>query len=360
MIDIEFYMLVHQLKQAIMSGERPDREFVRDEFERFRSPEPVVFNIETTNACNMKCAMCPRTTMMTRKVETLGMDVFDRIVSQLKPFTKEQWHLWRDFAEQNYGIDHGDMSENHFFLYILPKVVVLHGFGDPLLDKHMPRRIRTLAEKGFETYFSCNPANIDIDTSVEMFRNGLNYVKYSIDSVDDIEHKKIRGEASDFTHSYRKILRLIEEKEKHGCATQLIITMINLDDEDRLWQFDRLKEAFDGLDVYIYLKSLDQQWYLDKKTQMGSIHWLEFCQFPWSSMTIKSNGAVAMCGQDYNNEIILGDARTESLYDIWNGAKYADFRRRHIDCDCATRCTDRCDMKTLGQLLAAPVAANSK
>ena len=39
----------------------------RDALESFRSREPVVYNIETTNACNMRCAMCPRTTMMTRQ-----------------------------------------------------------------------------------------------------------------------------------------------------------------------------------------------------------------------------------------------------------------------------------------------------
>ena len=43
--------------------------------------------------------------------------------------------------------------------------------------------------------------------------------------------------------------------------------------------------------------------------------------FPWPFMTIKSNGESVECAEDYNNEIILGDAKSESLYDIWNGEK---------------------------------------
>ena len=57
--------------------------------------------------------------------------------------------------------------------------------------------------------------------------------------------------------------------------------------------------------------------YEDNQQTTQSIHWIEFCQFPWSSMTIKSNGESVECVEDFNNEIILGDAKTQSLYDIW-------------------------------------------
>jgi radical SAM protein with 4Fe4S-binding SPASM domain len=350
-------MEVHELKQRIMNGEQFEKDYILNEFERCRSDEPVIFNIETTNACNMRCKMCPRTTMMTRKIETLDMDTFERIVSQVKPHSQQQWAAWQSFAEGKYGVDREGMGENHFFLHILPKVLILHGFGDPLLDRKMPERIKKLSEEGFETYFSCNPVNIDVEKNVEMFRNGLGYVKYSIDSVDDFVQKEIRGRASDFTQGYEKILRLLEEKDKRNYQTKIVITMIALEQAKGQEEFEKLKAAFEGTDVYIYLKSLDQQWYLDEQEQMNSIHWLEFCQFPWSSMTIKSNGEVAMCGQDYNNEIIFGDAKEESLYDIWNGQKYAEFREHHVRVEPKLRCTERCDMNMVGQLMQMPVPA---
>lgn len=40
------------------------------------SDHPVVYNIETTNRCNMRCKMCPRTTMMTRKIEDIDRETF--------------------------------------------------------------------------------------------------------------------------------------------------------------------------------------------------------------------------------------------------------------------------------------------
>ena len=60
MIDIHFYRKVFDLKQRIMQGELHDQEAVWSLLEEYRRQEPVVYNIETTNACNMHCAHCYR------------------------------------------------------------------------------------------------------------------------------------------------------------------------------------------------------------------------------------------------------------------------------------------------------------
>ncbi|MFZ3070030.1 MAG: SPASM domain-containing protein [Anaerolineaceae bacterium] len=352
MIDIEFYMKVYDLKKRVMSGEQFPREYLEEQLESFRSPNPVVYNIETTNACNMRCEMCPRTTMMTRPVETMHPDLFKKVIDQLAPFSPEQLNRWEQFALQNYGIYKEDMSENHYFLYVIPRVIVLHGYGDPLLDKNMPQYVKWMTERGLESYFSCNPANINMDRTIETFANGLGYVKYSIESVDDLRHKEVRGQASNFTESYKNILKLLDIKAQRNYQTKIVITMINLNKPWQKDEFERLKEAFKGCDVYVYLKSQDQQWYEDNKQQTQSIHWLEFCQFPWSSMTVKSNGECVECVEDFNNEIILGDARHESLFDIWNGQKYHKFRQDHFDLTRGIKCTEQCDMRLIGSFLA--------
>ena len=351
MMDIHFYMKVYDLKRRIMNGETFSKEYVAEQIESCRRNEPVVYNIETTNACNMKCEMCPRTTMMTRKIETLDRETFNTIAEQLKPYSKEEWETWQRFVEEKYGIPRDSMSENHFFLHVIPKVLVLHGYGDPLLDKEMPERVRILNEKGIITYFSCNPANIDIGRHRNLYENGLDYIKFSIESVDDFLHKQIRGQSSDFSESFKKICVLLEKKKKNNYKTVIIITMLNLKRKNQALEFEQLKEAFKGMDVYIYIKSQDQQWYKNKYLGTDSIHWLEFCQFPWSSMTIKSNGAATMCAEDFNNEIILGDTRKESLYDIWNGEKYTRLRKEHFDLKPGIKCTEQCDMKLTGNFV---------
>ena len=351
MYDIGFYMKSFDLLKRVETGEVKEVEMVANELDGFRSREPVVYNIETTNACNMRCAMCPRTTMMTRHVETMPADLFKRVVEQLSFFSEGQWAAWERFVAEKYGVVAGDMSENHFFLLIIPKIIQLHGYGDPLLDNNMPEYVKLLAKRGLFSYFSCNPANIDMDKTVQMFENGLDYIKYSIESVEDSIHKEIRGAASDFSESYRKICSLLDLKRRNGYKTVVIITMLDLNRKEQADDFKKLRAAFSGKDVYIYLKSEDQQWYRKDFHGTKSVHWSEICKHPWMSMTVKSNGEAVMCMEDFNNEIVLGDVRRESLHDIWNGAAYKQFRRDHFECTPGLKCTEQCDMRVIGELI---------
>ena len=135
-----------------MKGELLNKQRVFELFEEYRNKYPFVYNIETTNACNMKCEMCPRTTMMTRPIETLDKETFFNIIEQIEPFSDKKWKEWERFVKNKYNISKEEMSENHFFLYIIPKVIQLHGYGDPLLDKNMGKYVKNLSEKGIQSY----------------------------------------------------------------------------------------------------------------------------------------------------------------------------------------------------------------
>ena len=244
-----------------------------------------------------------------------------------------------------------EASENHFFLYIISKVIQLHGYGDPLLDRNMHEYVKILRDRGFASYFSCNPANINLDLTYKMLDAGLDYIKYSIESVDDAVHKTIRGEQSNFTESFKKIQKVLEYKHEHGLHTTIVITMLDLNRTNQREDYERLLKAFDGLDVYIYLKSEDCQWYRKDFHGTQSIHWSEVCKHPWMTMTIKSNGEATMCMEDFNNEIVLGDVHNNSLKEIWDGDEYKKFRKQHLDVCRGIKCNEQCDMKLIGELL---------
>lgn len=352
MLDIDFYMKFDGVVKKIEDGTLASIDEVYDALENIRNREPVVYNIETTNRCNMRCKMCPRTTMMTRNISDIDINTFKKVIDQIEPHSMEKWGEWKQYCESKYGIKESDEpSENHFFLYIIAKVIQLHGYGDPLLDVNMVEYIQMLTKKNIPTYFSCNPANINLDATYRMMEAGLGYIKYSIESVDDEEYKKIRGRAANFTKSYQDIIKVLEYKHKHNLNTVIVITMLNLNKKNQQEEYEALRGAFSGLDVYIYLKSEDCQWYRKDYHPTKSIHWSEPCKHPWMTMTIKSNGEAAMCMEDYNNEIVLGDVNENTLYDIWNGTQYEEFRKKHICIDCKIKCDAQCDMKLIGDFL---------
>lgn len=351
MLDIDFYMKYDKLQSELINNKNINEMFLYMELEKIRNREPVIYNIETTNRCNMRCKMCPRTTMMTRSMEDIDRQTFINIIKQIKPHSDELWSSWKRFCEDKYKIFENDPpSENHFFLYVISKVIQLHGYGDPLLDCHMHEYVEILHNNGFYSYFSCNPSNINLPLTYKMLDAGLDYIKYSIESVDDNEHKKIRGSASNFTESFKKINQVLQYKKNNNLNTTVVITMLNLNRKNQKEDFDKLIQAFKGLDVYVYLKSEDCQWYRKDYHGTESIHWSEVCKHPWMTMTVKSNGEVAMCMEDFNNEIILGDVGKESLKSIWNGDKYDEFRKNHIYLHNNMKCINQCDMKLIGNI----------
>jgi MoaA/NifB/PqqE/SkfB family radical SAM enzyme len=349
MIDVGFYLRMQNVKDGLGRGETFD--FLPEFLEECRSPVPVVYNIETTNACNMRCSFCPRTTRMTRPVRTMSPEVFMKIALQLKPHAPEQWDNmgasiyegwkgrgWVQYAREYYKIEPDEQSENAFFLYIIPRVIVLHGYGDPLLDPRISDYVGILSRAGLESYFSCNPTNINLGRTANVFESGLTYIKYSIDSLTS----SARGKDA-FRTDYPKIMQVLEMREKKNYKTQIVITMIDLGQDE----FGALKEAFKGTDVYIYQKSADQAW-LTGKDNSKSIHWTEPCQFPWSSMTINSSGLAVACPEDFNGEIVLGDAKVQSLEEIWNSEAYRQFRLSHFTRN-SGKCWNECDMRVFGK-----------
>lgn len=330
MIDIKFYQKTYNIKKLLQEG-KITRDTVYHCFEAYRQKEPVVFNIETSNICNMECAMCPRTTQMTRKVGTMSTELFEEIVQELKPWSGEEWNQWKLFVKKNYKVEENEMNENHFFFYIVPKVITLHGYGEPLLDKHIVERIKCLFDNEIPSYFSCNPYNITFSKGKKLIEEGINYFKLSADDIKLFKKAEL---------IIKRLILLCESYD-----TKIILDVVGKPEE-----YEELMMLFEGYDAYMYLKSQDQQWYKQSDDLQHSIHWLEPCQFPWSSMSIMWDGSVVPCGQDYNNEMVLGDANKQSLYDIWNGAKYNQFRKNHLTKQNKNKykCYARCDMQLVG------------
>jgi len=140
---------------------------------------------------------------------TMKPELFNHVIEQLNLLL---WTMarWEKFALEKYGYPKDDMSENHYFLYVIPRVIVLHGYVI-----HCWIRICRIMSNPWllrsESYFSCNPANINMERTIETFENGWDMLNIH-GSVDDLRHKEVRGQASNFSESYKNILKLLDGK----------------------------------------------------------------------------------------------------------------------------------------------------
>jgi len=358
MFDINFFEKVTPYKNKIVAGDfnLSDADEIERELDTLRARKPQVFNIETTNYCNMKCIMCPRTELMTRKNIWIEDETFQKVVEQIKPHEDKDLEKFWGFIESEYGLNDDDRNENTFYFRVVSRCVILHGYGEPLLDKKIVDRVKVCSERGIPTYFSCVPANLTVERAKEVMEAGLTVFKFSIDALDDEWQKKIRGNQNNFDASYRTILEIIDLKKKQGYKTLIVPTMIALSEDSASREMhSRFMDLWKDKDVFAYVKSQDNRWLLEEDENMEnrSHYESQYCEFPWTSMTVMADGSVVPCTQDYDTEMVLGNVNEQDLEEIWNGKPYTELQRMHITgvFPEGHKCQERCDQKKLYQYL---------
>lgn len=125
----------------------------------FSEEHPHNVFIEVTNHCNLLCETCPRTFTSYEEAKTLAWDDFLRIVEQFPRMER----------------------------------AVLHGIGEPLINKDLPRMIAHLKARGVYVLFNTNATLLTADWSRRLIESGLDEMRCSIDGADPRTYAAIRG-----------------------------------------------------------------------------------------------------------------------------------------------------------------------
>ena len=108
-------------------------------------------------------------------------------------------------------------------------------------------------------------------------------------------------------------------------------------------------------DVFAYVKSQDNRWLFeqDKDLKNNSHYAQQYCEYPWTSLTVMADGNVVPCTQISNNELVLGNIKENTLEEIWNGKKYEELRKMHISGNFPKdhKCLKKCDQVKLFEYL---------
>ena len=335
MYDVNFFKETFKIKKRIVSKEfsEADYSLIENELEKIRAKSPHIFNIETTNYCNMTCVMCPRTIYMKRKNIWIDDNLFEKLINNIKPYEQKELDNFWHWLEKKYNYSSKEVSENGFYFSVVSRCLILHGYGEPFLDKKLIERISLCTEKNIPTYFSCTPATMTIEKAEKAMKAGLGVLKFSIDALKESEVKKIRGKKANHSESIKKILDLINLKKEKNYRTVLVPCMIALGNSEKDKEMHKnFLDFWLDKDVYAYIKSQDNRWLFEEDhTIKNKSHYAkQYCEFPWTSLTVMAEGNVVPCTQISNNEIVLGNINEQSLEEIWNSEKYKEFRKMHI------------------------------
>ncbi len=302
---------------------------------------PVCVYLEVTNRCNLLCETCPRT------------------FEELEPPADMSWELFTSIVDQLPGLTRA----------------VLHGVGEPMMVKNLPRMIRYLKQRGVYVLFNTNGTLLAPRKRGEIIDTGLDELRVSLDAAEAQSFFKVRGK-NFFDRIVRNVGEFIALQKEIGASTPRVSLWLTglKETVEQLPDFVRLAARIGVGEVYLQRLVFDdlgrglarEESSLFAKTQReeeeaiaaaqalgrelgvtidasgatepgASLKRAEEnapwsgCRRPWSLMYFTAHGRALPCciapfsARGYET-YTLGNATQETLREIWNGSAYQDFR----------------------------------
>ncbi len=303
---------------------------------------PVCLYLEVTNRCNLLCDTCPRTFEELEPPADMSWELFTRIVDQVPDIAR----------------------------------VVLHGVGEPMLVRDLPRMIRYLKDRGTYVLFNTNGTLLQPRKFQALIDTGLDELRVSLDAADRVSYLRVRGKDF-FERIVRDVGRFTAFQRETGATTPRVSLWLTglKETVDQLPEFVRLAAGMGVGEVHLQRLVFDAAGYglarpefslfeqtradesaaieaaqvigralgvtldasgatepgLSLKRQAGDRPWAT-CRRPWSLMYFTAHGRALPCciapfsARGYET-YTLGDATQDTLREIWNSPAYKDFRQ---------------------------------
>ena len=333
--------------QTAAAGRRapsPARYF--EQVDERRSPlaqaEPVCLYLETTNRCNLLCVTCPRTFETLESPADMSWELFTSIVDQFPRIAR----------------------------------VVLHGVGEPMMVRALPRMIRYLKDRGAYVLFNSNGTLLTQSAGQQLIDAGLDELRISLDAASPESFALVRGRDL-FGRIVRNVRAFVASQNELQCTTPRVSLWLTGLKETiaELPAFVRLAHDMGVFEVYlqrlVYFPegqglarsasalfeqvNASEEAYIREAEVLArslgiafnasgaiepaaSLHqqrdrqpW-SLCRRPWTLMYFTAHGkALPCCIAPFSMRgyasFTLGDATQQTLREIWNGERYQEFRR---------------------------------
>lgn len=261
---------------------------------------PLHLDIETTDLCNLKCPMCPRT-LMDENEE----------VSKYKYMSKEEYTRIINEAVKG-GV----------------KSIKLQYLGEPLLHKDIAYQIAYAKEQGvLDVMFNTNASLLTEKMSQEILEAGLDKLFISFDAVNPKLYEQQRV-GTTMGRVIDNIYNFIKLRDASFPQTQVRLSMVMYDDPVWQEQFDAMKVMWSGL-----VDSLGYGVFNERDPNKKDLYEPVdgfVCEQIFQRMFLKCNGNVTVCCVDDHDEYNIGNWRETPLVDLWNSEKYKYIRKMHM------------------------------
>jgi len=256
---------------------------------------PLHVDIETTDACNLKCIMCVHGTEGVPDTGMIDMGFAKRLIDQV--------------AEGG------------------AKSIKLNWRGEPALHKGLEELVAYAKQRGIlEVQVNTNGIPFNEQRIRSLIDSGIDRIIFSMDGATKETYERIRVGAS-FERLMKNIQRFHEIRSERGLAKPFIrIQMVKMKDNQE--EVDRFVAMWKGIADDIAVKDVTDRgqggaFFAGNQVAVGRRR----CNQPWQRMVVAWNGRVFPCCSDWHQAYQIGDATQQTLKEIWKGHRMEEMRR---------------------------------
>lgn len=258
---------------------------------------PVRLWVELTSLCNFRCVMCPNREL------------------------KKDSHGYMDFALYKKIVE-----EAASFVF---DINLAHR-GESLLHPQIVEMIEYAKNKDIFLRLHTNGSLLSEELGRRLIHSGLDRLSFSFDGFDKKTYESIRA-GGQFDKTVKNIIRFLELKKETGSALpETSIEVIEFSGQDSKGETlarKNFRELFKNLPLdSLVVKELHNWAGETKKEAQAEVS--SVCPFPWNALVVFWDGTVLPCTQDFFGRYPTGDARSESLAEIWNSDRMIHMREK--------------------------------
>jgi len=270
-------------------------------------PSEIV--IEPTNACNLRCPVCPTHFAMKREKGFIDLNLFKSII---------------------------DSFENR---KTKPRILMSFA-GEPLLHKNVDELVKYAHQKGCSTYISTNATTLTKELSKNLIKNGLDSIHLCIEGITKKSHEAYRI-GSNFEEVKKNIenfvsLRKQLKTDKPLITIQTLLTSFSEKEIKEITLWARNIGA-DGIN----LKSLSMGTYTTAEMKNKYSYLLPsgkfrreqckinktICTIPLRQAVIYWDGTLGLCCNDFDVARPVGNIHEQSVREIWQQPEFKELRK---------------------------------
>lgn len=269
---------------------------------------PMVFQFFPVYACNFKCKYC-----------TMGLP-------------KEQRGFISDVVKMDTKLFLKVITGISRFPHKI-KVVRFVGTGEPLLHPLLPAMVAGAnLSNAIRVELITNGSLLTNDKSDALIGAGLDRLVVSVQGTSAEKYYQTSGVKIDFQKFVDNLRYFYEHKKNTHVYIKIMDSVLDgPEDEQRFYDiFGNICDSIGVEHTVPIHQCLDN---IGEKplTQFGlPVSEVPICPQPFIYMQVNPDGKVTPCFS-FEYPEIMGDANKESVVDIWNGKKFQDFRRAHLD-----------------------------